>query len=254
VIINIYQSINQSINHHHHQSIIIIIIIIIIEKMNRLLLLVILSSIVCISLGYKPILSSFRFNGLAKKYDNRQGRLFMSEEKKFDIVPMNDDTIKQAGAFTTGIISFFLVGPVGAILMAALANYAAKKDNDVGTAIKGIGKSVIESTNYLKKLNSKYDITTKTAASITNAVSSIDSESEALKTVKETVGTVVETITKLDKDYDLVSKGSIVVDTAAKFSDLALEKVEELNAKYDFVETSKKLVNTAVEKVKEQTN
>lgn len=223
--------------------------------MNRLLLVVVLSSIVCISLGYKPILSSFRFNGLAKKsYDNRQvGRLFMSEEKKFDIIPMNDDTIKQAGAFTTGFIALVLVGPVGAIVMAALANYAAKKDNDVGIAIKGIGKSVIESTNYLKKLNSKYDITTKTAASITNAVSSIDSESEALKTVKETVGTVVETITKLDKDYDIVSKGSIVVDTAAKFSDLALEKVEELNAKYDFVETSKKLVNTAVEKVKEQT-
>ena len=222
--------------------------------MNRLLLVVVLSSIVCISLGYKPI-SSFRFNGLAKKsYDNRQvGRLFMSEEKKFDIIPMNDDTIKQAGAFTTGFIALVLVGPVGAIVMAALANYAAKKDNDVGTAIKGIGKSVIESTNYLKKLNSKYDITTKTAASITNAVSSIDSESEALKTVKETVGTVVETITKLDKDYDIVSKGSIVVDAAAKFSDLALEKVEELNAKYDFVETSKKLVNTAVEKVKEQT-
>ena len=217
--------------------------------MNRLLLVVVLSSIVCISLGYKPILSSFRFNGLAKKsYDNRQvGRLFMSEEKKFDIIPMNDDTIKQAGAFTTGFIALVLVGPVGAIVMAALANYAAKKDNDVGTAIKGIGKSVIESTNYLKKLNSKYDITTKTAASITNAVSSIDSE------FKETVGTVVETITKLDKDYDIVSKGSIVVDTAAKFSDLALEKVEELNAKYDFVETSKKLVNTAVEKVKEQT-
>ena len=222
--------------------------------MNRLLLVVVLSSIVCISLGYKPI-SSFRFNGLAKKsYDNRQvGRLFMSEEKKFDIIPMNDDTIKQAGAFTTGFIALVLVGPVGAIVMAALANYAAKKDNDVGTAIKGIGKSVIESTNYLKKLNSKYDITTKTAASITNAVSSIDSESDALKTVKETVDTVVETITKLDKDYDIVSKGSIVVDTAAKFSDLALEKVEELNAKYDFVETSKKLVNTAVEKVKEQT-
>ena len=220
--------------------------------MNRLLLVVVLLSIVCISLGYKPILSSFRFNGLAKKsYDNRQvGRLFMSEEKKFDIIPMNDDTIKQAGAFTTGFIALVLVGPVGAIVMAALANYAAKKDNDVGTAIKGIGKSVIESTNYLKKLNSKYDITNKTAASITNA---IDSESEALKTVKETVGTVVETITKLDKDYDIVSKGSIVVDTAARLSDLALEKVEELNAKYDFVETSKKLVNTAVEKVKEQT-
>jgi len=221
--------------------------------MNRLLLVVVLLSIVCISSGYK--LSSFRFNGLAKKsYDNRQvGRLFMSEEKKFDIIPMNDDTIKQAGAFTTGFIALVLVGPVGAIVMAALANYAAKKDNDVGTAIKGIGKSVIESTNYLKKLNSKYDITNKTAASITNAVSSIDSESEALKTVKETVGSVVETITKLDKDYDIVSKGSIVVDTAAMWSDLALNKVEELNAKYDFVETSKKLVNTAVEKVKEQT-
>ena len=223
--------------------------------MNRLLLFVLLSSIVCISLGYKPILSSFRFNGLVKKYDNRQvGKLFMSEEKKFDIIPMNDENIKSASAFATGLVAFVLVGPVGAIVLAALANYAAKKDNDLGTALKGVGKTVIESTNYLKKLNSKYDITTKTAASITNAVSSIDSDSEALKTVKETVGTVVETITKLDKDYDIVSKGSIVVDTAAKFSDLALEKVEELNAKYDFVETSKKLVNTAVEKVKEQTS
>jgi len=219
--------------------------------MNQLSLVLLLCVIV-LSLGYN--IKTLRLRN-ALRLNNKQqvGKLFMANEK-FEIIPTNDDTVKNASAVTTGFIGFVLGGPVVAVILAALANYAAKKDNDLGVALKGVGKTVIDSANYLRKLNSKYDITTKTAESITNAVASIESESEALKSVKDTVGSVVETITKLDKEYDLVSKGTTVVDTAAKFSDLALEKVEELNAKYDFVETSKKLVNTAVEKVKESTN
>ena len=219
--------------------------------MNQLSLVLLLCVIV-LSLGYN--IKTLRLRN-ALRLNNKQqvGKLFMANEK-YDIIPTNDDTVKNASAVTTGFIGFVLGGPVVAVILAALANYAAKKDNDLGVALKGVGKTVIDSANYLRKLNSKYDITTKTAESITNAVASIESESEALKSVKDTVGSVVETITKLDKEYDLVSKGTTVVDTAAKFSDLALEKVEELNAKYDFVETSKKLVNTAVEKVKESTN
>lgn len=225
--------------------------------MNTLTLLVLVCVIV-LSLGYniKTLPLRFRSNALrliSNKQQQQQGKLFMSNEK-FDIIPTNDDTVKNASAVTTGFVGFVLGGPVVAIILAALANYAAKKDNDLGVALKGVGKTVIDSANYLRKLNSKYDITTKTANSITKTVSSFETDSEALKTVKDTVGSVVETITKLDKEYDLVSKGTTVVDTAAKFSDLALEKVEELNAKYDFVETSKKLVNSAVEKVKESTN
>lgn len=198
-------------------------------------------------------LKSLRNNRLVSiNNGNRQLSSSLFGGDKFEIIPMEDKNVQNASAVTTGFVGFVLVGPVGAIILAAIANYASKKDTDFGVALRGVGKTVIDSANYLRKLNSKYDITSKAVDNVTKAVSSIETDSSVLKIVKETVDNVVGTVTKLDEQYALVSKGSIVIDTAANLSDKALEKVEELNSKYDFIATSKKLVGTAVEKIREQ--
>ena len=49
----------------------------------------------------------------------------------------------------------------------------------------------------------------------------------------------------------MISLGRANKSAAGTLSDATLEKIEELNEKYDFVGTSKKLATEAVEKAKE---
>jgi hypothetical protein len=57
-----------------------------------------------------------------------------------------------------GVILF---GPVFGVILGLLANYAAKADNEVGEAARGVGKTALELLNYVNKVNSKYEITNK---------------------------------------------------------------------------------------------
>ncbi len=54
-----------------------------------------------------------------------------------------------------------LFGPVVGAILGLLANYAAKSDNELGEAARGVGKTALELLNYLNKVNSKYEITNK---------------------------------------------------------------------------------------------
>ncbi len=81
----------------------------------------------------------------------------MSEEgSKFELVPLEKTNIENSVAVTGGILGFVLGGPVIGLILAAVTSYVAKKDNDSGEALRGIGKTVIESYNFINKLNSKF--------------------------------------------------------------------------------------------------
>ena len=185
------------------------------------------------------------------------------------MIPVEKTTIEQAAGVTGGILGLILAGPVGAIVFAAISNFVAKKDNEAGEAIRGVGKTIVESFNFLTKLNDKYNLTGKAATAIGGAVSSIETESEALETVKNTLTTgqflfeqsflhlpyafiicitsiiifsngfiftttVTAKVDELNKEYDLVGKGAEALKAAAAFSDTAIEKVIELNEKVFF--------------------
>jgi len=148
-----------------------------------------------------------------------------------EIVPLEKQNIENAAAVTGGILGLVLVGPIGALVLAAITNYVVKKENDSGEALRGLGKTVIESYNFLNKLNSKYNLTGKTAETLSKTLSSVETDSETLDTVKKTVTTTVTKIDELNKEYDFVTKGKQVASAAAVLSDTAIEKLEELNTK-----------------------
>ena len=51
-----------------------------------------------------------------------------SGNKEVTLAPINDNSIKAAGAVSGGIIGFLLAGPLGGVLLAAISNYVAKKN------------------------------------------------------------------------------------------------------------------------------
>ena len=75
-----------------------------------------------------------------------------------------------------------------------------------------------------------------------------------MDTVKKTITNVSSKVSDLNSEFNLVGKASDAIKVAASLSDTAIEKVIELNEKYDFVETTKKAAGEAVNKIKESTN
>jgi len=171
--------------------------------------------------------------------------------KRFELVPLDKENISNAATATGGILGFVLGGPVLAAILAAVTNYVSKKDGDSGDALRGVGKTVVESYNYINTLNEKYEITGKVTATVDETVSKYESESEIVGKVKSAVSTATEKFDDLNKEFDLVDKGKQVLKAAGTFSDAALDKLLELNQKYDFVSSAKRAASSAVEKAKE---
>jgi hypothetical protein len=105
-------------------------------------------------------------------------------------VPVNEDSIKTAGAITGGLIGLLLAGPWGAVVLAAISNYVVKKvlplvvpltlspplpspppltspsqlppplwkDDEAGEAIRGFGKTSLETFNFFTKVAMPYRI------------------------------------------------------------------------------------------------
>ncbi|CAK9249571.1 unnamed protein product [Sphagnum jensenii] len=156
-----------------------------------------------------------------------------SEPKgNYEIVPIDKTNIESAASFTGGILGFVLLGPVGGVALAALVNYVSKKDNEAGEALRGLGKTVIESVNYFKKVDSKFKLTEKVTETVTKTVESITPQSETVDNVKSTFSSAINKIKEVDTEYDLVAKGKEVIGIAGSLSDAALEKVDELNQKF----------------------
>lgn len=149
------------------------------------------------------------------------------------LVPLEKKNIEQSAAVTGGILGLVLGGPFGAAMFAAISNYLVKQDNEPGEALRGVGKTVIESYNFLNKLNSKYSIAGKVKETVSNAFESIDREkdNEVVQKVKTTYASATEKIVTLNEEFNLVGKSKQVLDAAAKLSDAAIEKTVELDSK-----------------------
>lgn len=156
----------------------------------------------------------------------------ISAEKTYEIVPVDKTNSVNAVAVTSAFLGYVLGGPLLAAILAAITNYVAKKEDDIpAEALRGVGKSVVESYNFLNKLNAKYSLTDKLGETVNKAVSSIDSESDTLSKVKETYASTAEKVSELNNEFDIVGTGKKVVIAAATVTDATIDKVVEWNGK-----------------------
>jgi len=167
--------------------------------------------------------------------NSNQVPLKMSSEEssggKYNLVPVDKTNIESAASFTGAIFGLIVAGPVGGLFLAAIVNYVSKKDNEAGEALRGIGKTIVESVNFFKKVDSKYTVTGAVSETVTSVTSQAAAENETVEKVTTSLSTAVAKVQELDKEYDLLGKGKDVIGAAGTFSDAALEKIDELNQK-----------------------
>lgn len=126
---------------------------------------------------------------------------------------------------------FILLSFLYYLLYTAISNYAAKKDNDAGVAIRGFGTTVIESYNFLTTLNNKYNVISAVSTSISKVVQSAEAESEGFEKVSKSVNKGLEKFKEVTSEFDLLRKSQQAAVAVSTITDSILEKVEELNTK-----------------------
>ena len=97
--------------------------------------------------------------------------------------------------------------------------------------MRGFGKAVIESWNFLAALNEKYDLTGKATETIKSAINKAAAENESFDQVTKTFDSTVSKVSEINKEFDLLTKAKQALEAASTLTDAALEKIEELNAK-----------------------
>lgn len=186
--------------------------------------------LVVVLLAFATLSSALRMSPrIARKFTTK---LRVAPSSKTDLVPLEKSNIENAAAATGGIVGFAIGGPVFALILAALSNYVSKKeDSDYGVALRGFGKTVIESYNFLTTLNNKYDATGAISGNLGKFLTAAEGESEGFGKFTKTVDSIGSKVIELSTEFDLVGKGKQVIIAASTISDAALEKLEELNSK-----------------------
>lgn len=119
---------------------------------------------------------------------------------------------------------------------------------------RGLGKTVVESYNFVSKMNNKYGVSQKVGKKIGEAVDNVESDSETLESIKSSLGSAASKFDELNKEYDFGLKAKQVASSASVLSDAAVGKIDEANKKYNFIQLAKNAVNTAIDKIREAAN
>jgi len=176
------------------------------------------------------------------------------ENKGGALVPINTQTIETSAAIVSTSAGIVFLGPLLGVLLGLITNYAAKADNEVGEAARGVGKTALEVFNYIAKVNSKYQIGAKVSDSASSLVAKLkenEGEDSVVSKLEETLETTKTKLTDLDEQYDLVTKAKSAVGLAVDFSNTAIDKALELNEKYALVDKTTDAVKKAVNKAKD---
>ncbi len=153
----------------------------------------------------------------------KPGSVGAQDKKPMSLAPVNAESISSAAGVSSAVFGFFVGGPLFALIFGTVGAYASKKENDVGDAFRGVGKAIVESYNYVTKLDNKYDVTGKASASFNNALDSSDSE------VADGVRNAISKVDEFNKEYDITGKAANAAGAATTLSEAAYEKIEELN-------------------------
>lgn len=173
------------------------------------------------------------------------------------IVPIKEETVEFAAGIIGGVIGFAVGGPVLGALGAAVANYASKTEQEVGTVVSAVSRSSIEVFNYLSRLDSKYEILTGAQGSLETALDKLKAESgdnkEQIGKVEKALGSTTDKIKEINDEYDLVGTTTTALGVVGDLVEKAIKKAGDLNEEYKLSDKALGAVNKAVDSAKEAT-
>jgi len=170
------------------------------------------------------------------------------------LVPIKEETVEFTAGILGGAVGFIVGGPVLGAIGAAIANYASKSEQEIGTIMQSVSRSSIEIFNYLTKLDAKYEILTKAQSSLQSALDKLKAEAgdnkEQIAKVESALEATTSKIKEINDEYDLVGTGVTALGVIGDLVEKAIVKAGELNDEYKLSDKAKEAVNKAVSSAK----
>uniref|UniRef100_A0A6U4GU60 Uncharacterized protein n=2 Tax=Phaeomonas parva TaxID=124430 RepID=A0A6U4GU60_9STRA len=175
------------------------------------------------------------------------------------LVPLNTENVEASVGVAGALAGLVLFGnPVIALALAATGNYVTKQESEVGEAFRGVGTALINSLNFVAKMNERYDISDRAGKAAGDAFQTLKekdtSDAKILSKVEELAAKVSTTVSDLDSEYDLKAKAQELVYSAGDLSTQAIEKATEVNEKYKITDQATTKVKDIVDKAKSKIN
>lgn len=183
-------------------------------------------------------------------------RLSDEAEEGGKLVAIKEETVEFTAGLIGGVAGFAIGGPVLGAIGAAAANYATKTETDAADIISAVSKSSLEVFNYLVKLDSKYEVLTKTKASLESALESVKSNDKVdpstVKQVEDALASTTSKINEINEEYDLVGAGLTALGVVGDLVEKAIVKAGELNEEYKLTDKAQETLSKAVSAAKDK--
>lgn len=170
------------------------------------------------------------------------------------LVPVKQETVEFTAGIIGGVVGLAVGGPVVGALAATVSNFGSKNDAEVGEILSAVSKSSIEIYNYLVKLDSKYEVLSKTKVSLEAALDKVkDNDSvnpETVEKVESALASTTEKLNEINEEYDLVGTGVTALGIVGDLVEKAVAKASELNEEYQLTDKAIDALKSAIDKAK----
>lgn len=142
------------------------------------------------------------------------------------IVPVSDDNVKTTVGIAGAAVGFSIAGPVGAAVAAAAANYASKKDGEIGDITLGVGKILLNTYNFALKTNDNFEITDKLSAALSEQLDKLkaNSQGDTIEQVESALSSVTSKTGELYTEFGVADKLKEALGAAGSLSSDAIDK------------------------------
>mmetsp|Transcript_70300 Transcript_70300/g.168457 ORF Transcript_70300/g.168457 Transcript_70300/m.168457 type:complete len:226 (-) Transcript_70300:102-779(-) len=191
-------------------------------------------SLCCLALAAAAAGTAFVGLRVAPRVPNATVRMAegASSSESAALVKIDDANVKATAGFLAGLAGLLVGGIwIGAGLFAA-SSYAVRREDDVGSALRGVSKTALEALNFASNMDGKYKVTDNLSKTVSSAAEKNLKPADKAN-LDNAVGTVSSSVGDLDKEIGI--KGTLG-SIALSASDLAAQAVEKL---LDFNEKNK---------------
>lgn len=175
----------------------------------------------------------------------------IAEPEDGAIIPLNQANIEFTSGILGGALALFLgANPIFAVVAAAAANYASKKEDlgEVNELVQGLSKASLSTFNWFAKLDSKYAIVSKLSESLDKSINDLkNSDGGSAETVKKIEETTKQ-IQQLAEDIDLLEGGKQALGAVGEVLETSVDKAADANREYKLTDRAVEAAKKAIEK------
>jgi hypothetical protein len=175
------------------------------------------------------------------------------------LVAINQESIEFTSGLIGGAIGFSFGGPVLAAIVASVANYFSRKqDESYANVIQSISKTTIEAFNTVARTEAQLQILKKSQKALEGTLEGLKKsdgvDPEAIQQVEDTLVKVTGKLAELNEELDPVGAALVALKAIGDLIEKIFDAAGDVNREYELTERATSSIKEAVEKTRSGLN